>query len=295
MTLIRRGSGRYTDDELRVLLRTESLIRVCPGVYVDAQLWRASTPDEKYRLRIHAALGRRSSRSVASHHSAAAVLDLATLHPDRSRVHVSVNGHGGGRSTSRCVEHRVSLDDIDCVDVGGLRVTGAARTALDLACIVSRAQALCVVESAYRAGAVDLVGVLDRMGRRDGIARARTAAELASPLTESIGESWSRALMLDWPEIPEPRLQHRFFNGRGVFVARSDFDWKERLVGEFDGLGKYADRESLVREKLREDALRAMGIHVVRWTWADLQQSERLRRLLNDALDRAFPGGRPNR
>ncbi|WP_226356017.1 hypothetical protein [Pseudonocardia sp. ICBG601] len=51
--------------------------------------------------------------------------------------------------------------------------------------------------------------------------------------------------------------------------------------GEFDGRIKYGRRldpggdleEVLWREKLREDAIRAEGVAVVRWVWADLHSA----------------------
>lgn len=69
-----------------------------------------------------------------------------------------------------------------------------------------------------------------------------------------------------------------------------DFYWPELgLVGEFDGHGKYL-REEMARgrtaaevvmaEKAREDRLRALGLRVVRWGWADLLDPARLRRKL---------------
>ena len=60
-------------------------------------------------------------------------------------------------------------------------------------------------------------------------------------------------------------------DAEGGFVARVDFLFKEqRTVVEFDGLAKYAERSDLIREKAREDALRALGYSVVRITWVDL-------------------------
>ncbi|MBY6538352.1 hypothetical protein HQ325_06680 [Rhodococcus sp. BP-349] len=150
MTL--RDIDDHTDDELRGMVRRGELVRLGRGCYVDGDRWRAADVDERYLLRVRAALSRRSSIAVASHHSAAAVLGLATLHPDRSRVHVSVEGRGGGKSTSSCVEHRVSSTDADRTSVDGLRVTTPARTALDLSCVGSPVQALCAVESALRLG-----------------------------------------------------------------------------------------------------------------------------------------------
>lgn len=80
--------------------------------------------------------------------------------------------------------------------------------------------------------------------------------------------------------LPMPRLQHTFQTSEGP--ARADFDWEAKLVGEFDGLHKYGrllrpgdtPRDALIREKRREDALRAQGIMVVRWTWATLERGE---------------------
>ena len=59
---------------------------------------------------------------------------------------------------------------------------------------------------------------------------------------------------------------------------------------EFDGAVKYegADgRAELIREKHREDAIRAAGLQVVRLTWPDLDQPARVRTLVLDARSRA--------
>lgn len=71
--------------------------------------------------------------------------------------------------------------------------------------------------------------------------------------------------------LPEPVPQAEIRDAEGGFVARVDFLFKEqRTVVEFDGLAKYAERSDLIREKAREDALRALGYSVVRITWVDL-------------------------
>ncbi|MBT1194062.1 type IV toxin-antitoxin system AbiEi family antitoxin [Rhodococcoides kroppenstedtii] len=287
MTLYHRRTGDHTDRQLHGLVRDGSLARVRRGTYTDGKLWRSASDADRYRLAVHAAMTCRA-QAVASHDSAAALLGLPVLAPRRDRVHVTVDGRGGGKTTAATVEHRVPLSDVDVTVVDGVRVTTPARTALDLACVRPAVHGLCAVESSLRLGAEDLPGVLRRMGRRHGIQLARRAVERASPLTESLGESFSRALMLGWPEIPEPRLQHEFRDEHGLFVARTDFDWDGRLVGEFDGAVKYEGGGlTVVQEKLREDALRALGVHVVRWTWQDLLHPERLRAILTKALARA--------
>ncbi|MFW8746088.1 hypothetical protein, partial [Mesorhizobium japonicum] len=73
----------------------------------------------------------------------------------------------------------------------------------------------------------------------------------------------------------------------------ADFAWPSyRLIGEFDGMGKYVrsdltagrdPAEVVVAEKLREDRLRAAGWRVVRWGWAQARSVPALRQVLTDA------------
>ncbi len=96
-------------------------------------------------------------------------------------------------------------------------------------------------------------------------------ADFIDRASESVGESRSR-VYLDRHGLPRPRLQVEIVvDGR---VYRPDFLW-DNVIGEFDGMVKYtgggeATETVMIAEKLREDALRAAGWIVVRWTWADL-------------------------
>ena len=83
----------------------------------------------------------------------------------------------------------------------------------------------------------------------------------------------------------------------GSSSARTDFGWPEfRTLGEFDGQAQVpptaaADEtieDAVIREKLREDALRDLGWQVVRWIWAELFRAA----VIADRLDRAFARGR---
>jgi hypothetical protein len=65
----------------------------------------------------------------------------------------------------------------------------------------------------------------------------------------------------------------------GGRVFEVDFGWPElQTVGEFDGLAKYRrllkpgqdPAEVVVAEKLREDEIRDLGLRVVRWVWAEI-------------------------
>ena len=97
---------------------------------------------------------------------------------------------------------------------------------------------------------------------------------------ESPGESRSRVALSRWGTLPNPELQPSIFDEKGRFLARVDFLFPELgVIGEFDGEGKYRRKELrgtrtaddvVIAEKIREDALRALGWIVVRWTWPEL-------------------------
>ncbi|MGB7364644.1 MAG: hypothetical protein WA931_16555 [Rhodococcus sp. (in: high G+C Gram-positive bacteria)] len=277
-----------TDSGIRSGVRSGRLTRLRPGALTDSAHFSALTAAAQYRVRVRAAADASAAPVVVSHLSAAALHALPVLRPDYSRIHLTMDGSGGGRVGPRTL-HRVRLDPREVTIVDGLAVTTLARTAVDTACMGTFEQAVCVVESALRAGAErdELHAALSRIGKRRGISVARRACAFADPRTESIGESWSRAMMTRWRDVPQPRLQHRFVTDDGRFVARTDFDWDGLLVGEFDGVTKYVSTEVMVDEKRREDALRLLGIHVIRWTWSDLLNPERFHRILRTGLERA--------
>ncbi|MCC9206090.1 hypothetical protein [Arthrobacter sp. zg-Y769] len=130
--------------------------------------------------------------------------------------------------------------------------------------------------------------------------RAGRVVDFADERSESAGESYSRAV-LHRLGFPSPELQHEFRTPTGRF--RTDFYWTEQdLVGEFDGAGKYGANglavepswETLMREKRREDAIRATGVRFVRWSWNDIgrppEHPESLpRRMLGAGLPRTRP------
>ena len=89
-------------------------------------------------------------------------------------------------------------------------------------------------------------------------------------------------------------LQTQIRDDKGL-VGITDFSWLSHgTVGEFDGRMKYGrdvasgdGRDVLWREKLREDRLRARGLEIVRWTWADLDHPQEVARRMRAAWQRA--------
>lgn len=174
-------------------------------------------------------------------------------------------------------------------------VAGPARAALDVARLDGLVAGVVAADAALRAGsttAEELDAVVRTLGGRRGVARARLCADLASPLSESPGESWS-AVVLHQHGIARPERQHVVVDERGV-VGRVDFFWPDAgVVGEFDGRVKYGrsnpsgrpPEDVLWEEKLREDRLRAAGLAPVRWVTADLRSPAAWLARLRRALD----------
>ncbi len=285
------GSGRTRADVQRSV-RAGELVSLGSGTYLlDGR--QPLDSRERYRLRVVAAGRRPDLRGVISHDSAAALHRLDLLHPDVQRIHLTCR-NVGARTASRVVHRGV----VDAVLVDGIRVTTPARTVIDVARSGTATQAFVAVDSALRAGAPreDVLTVAESLGSARGVRRARWAATQATGRAESVGESFSLARMVQRPRFPVPRQQHDVVGADGLFLGRADFAWLDgRIIGEFDGRIKYGarldpDGTALWDEKRREDRIRAAGAVVARWTWADVEQPERLWRILRRAFGAAGAG-----
>ncbi|WP_044506333.1 type IV toxin-antitoxin system AbiEi family antitoxin domain-containing protein [Gordonia sp. KTR9] len=286
-TTLRLGIG---DDVVSSAVKRGELVRLAPGVCVTA----TDDADDLYRLRSVgvATSARDHESSILSHDSAAAVFRLSLLHPKRERVHLTRIEPGAGFVRGLRAVHAGPVTAEWIVEVDGIRLTSLERTAVDVAMAGDFAQALVVFDRAFAADAdvTTMAHLIESRRRWRGAGIARRALSFADGASESVGESWSRAQMIE-AGFPMPRLQHTFQTDVGP--ARTDFDWDAILVGEFDGLQKYGrllrpgetPRDALIREKRREDALRAQGIMVIRWTWGTLVRGE-LADLLRPWLDK---------
>ncbi|WP_124710407.1 type IV toxin-antitoxin system AbiEi family antitoxin domain-containing protein [Gordonia insulae] len=254
-----------------------------------------SHADEHYRERVIAAAVAGGDERSISHSSAAAVHRLRLLDPDRRVVHFVTKT--GGRETATLFVHRdrrLLPSDIEIVD--GVQVTTLARTAADVARAGTYAQAVTVLDAALARGVskAALEVHVRRGHRQHGVTMLRSASAVADGRSESVAESFSRAVMLTFPDVPAPEIQVEICNDEGQFVARVDFLIAGKVVGEMDGRAKYRSEtygrdleQVLYEEKLREDALRDLGYGIVRWCWQDLVHPERLHTKVKRALERA--------
>ena len=310
---------RGTTDAIHREFRAGRLVRIRRGFYVQTADWLRARPSERFAWST-AAITRSVKGAVLCGETAALAsglptlrtppcVELATTLPGRSGVRRSplmVVGEDSAAQQVRGVRSyplRYCLKpDVEPVAYGEYRCTGRIRTTVDVMVTASFTEALVVADGLAR--------ILSREGRlpsdagllavqaiADGIAahphasarrRAGRVAVLASPLAESVGESYSRAAF-DLLGFEQPVLQHAFHDGEG-FIGRADCWWpKQRVVGEFDGKAKYVEaavrgnasaEETVYREKLREDRIRRLGFGFVRWSWADLEDPGRLKRRL---------------
>lgn len=269
---------------------------VTRGVYLATSEWARLDADGRHLARMRAQELLRPG-TVFSHLSAALVWGLPIVATPLTIPHSVAPVAAGGRSRNALIRHAVGIPD-DVHVVGGLHVTSPHDTALHVAATARPEASVPVLDAAFARDEwrLDRDALLDAVARLPaGPIRGRWALEFADPRSGSPGESLSRVGF--WRErLPAPELQCRF-DDRGGMIGVVDFYWPEfRLVGEFDGLGKYLREEwrdgrtvaeVVIDEKRRENRLRALALGVTRWEWSDALSSARLARILRDAGLRA--------
>ncbi|MDT0180013.1 hypothetical protein Q9S36_07290 [Microbacterium sp. ARD31] len=263
------------------------LVRVRAGVYASTPLWNALPPWHRYLARVHA-VALVTPDAVFCLESAAALQGMPIFGDPRT-VHVAVTDSSASRLVSGVNTHRTTLDR-DVVEVGGIAMTSAADTAVDLGRHRHPAVGLAAADAALRLEAdlsrEALQGVNE--GRRSSRGRnlARWPLSRATADAETALESVSRAV-IEWLGFPPPDLQVSFVSTDDV-VDRSDMFWPEiGLVGESDGDlkydGRYGDARAVLRSQSERDRrLRAQPRvrSLVHWGWADATRVDSLRSIL---------------
>ena len=285
-----------SDDELGRLTRRRRWQRLRRGAYVDGKLPVDVTA--RHLMLVRATLPGLRRPAVVSHQSAAVLHGLPLWGVPLGRVHVTRRPPAWNDSGTTLVTHVGRLRDDDVDVVGGVAVTSAARTAVDLARCEPFEVAVALLDAALRDRLVDLVGLRESLAAVEGAPGTRSAAraiDFADGRSESVGESRSRVALHRLGLMPSTlQLEVRAAGGR--LVGRADFGWeRQRVVGEFDGQVEYgrllrpgqSPGDVVFEEKRREDELRDEGWGVVRWTWGDLDVPARVGDRVGRALARA--------
>ncbi|NYJ02543.1 hypothetical protein HNR19_003241 [Nocardioides thalensis] len=158
----------------------------------------------------------------------------------------------------------LAADEI--VTVGGVRVTSPLRTALDLGCVLHRADALAALDAFRRAHDIseaELVGQLPRFAGRRGVVQLKELIPLSDPRAESARESRTRLAILD-AGLPAPDLQV-WVDVAGRPTYRLDHAYvRARIAVEYDGWEAHQRTDDQRRyDEERRAWLRQNGWHVI--------------------------------
>ena len=286
------------------------LVRVRRGTYVRAAYWAELNNRQRHGLHAAALVNTASLTPIFNLQTAALLWGLGVVGVPKHLCTVTEDPTGG--RSKHGIRRSLGSRDVAVARLGDFQVTDKVRTTAELAATLNFAEALAVVDSSRRESGqgkspevddwdkerawgqpsnvdelADGMAVLTSQSRRR---RASKILELSTDKSESVGESMSRARMI-LLNFPVPTLQGSFAlrNGR---TARTDFWWPELdLVGEFDGNGKYLRKrlrgnqtiqQAVMAEKARENGLRALGLTVIRWGWAEMMDPRVFARILND-------------
>lgn len=151
--------------------------------------------------------------------------------------------------------------------INGIPTVGRLQAAVSAAATLPYDWAVGMLDAVLwrnEAGRDQLECIIADWARLRGIGNVRLALAAARSGAQTILESRSRVLLMRLG-LPEPELQVPFYDDDGL-IGYADMWFPDfNVIGEADGAVKYQDRRDLVKEKRREDRLRARGRRVVRW------------------------------
>ena len=263
--------GLVTSRELAQAGLTPKAVRHRVRIGWLTRLHRGRLSHGAARVAVVAADGRgaRHGRGAAlSHGAAAAVWEIRSQPAGVTDVLVV---RRDVRSREGIRVHRVSeFDERDLSSRHGVPLTTPARTLLDLATILARADLGRAVEQAELRRMTNheqLTALLTRSRSHRGAARLEAVLDPGRQFTRS--EAERRLLRLvKAAGLPTPAAN--------TWVAgyEVDFLWPgERLVVEVDGYAFHSTRAAFERDRVRDADLQAHGYRVLRFTWRRLAEA----------------------
>jgi Transcriptional regulator, AbiEi antitoxin len=291
-----------TDRTLATARREGLIVRLRRGMYAPADLYNGSDDAGKHLLHARAALTAQQGEVALTGPSAAALHGFALYQQDLTVVHLVRLDRGCSRHAAK-INHHVVTQDIED-DLGmydGVMAINPARAVWEVACRSSLESGVVTADSAllHDPGLSEALEELQqRFAYFPGSRRGRVAIKLADPRADTPGESVTR-VQFHRHGIPIPELQYHVIDRHGVLVGISDFYWEQqRHLGEFDGKIKYqrllrpgeTASECVIREKKREDAMRADLRGMSRFIWSEVmpQRAHRTMADLAHALDQSY-------
>lgn len=268
----------------RTMLTRGRWRRLHHGAYVDAAVLDAAHADDRalHLLMLAATIQGLRMPGYAFGRSAAALHDLPLPDDGFAAIDVIRDVSAETRTLGRPPRRipvmpraRVRCHELhagELMEVGGIPVVGRDLAALSAAADCHGDWAVALLDAAawQRAdGPEALARLAADWPSLKGIGTVRSALSLVRSGAQTPLETHSR-LRLVRAGLPEPVLQAPIRDHSGL-IGYADMLWKGLgVVGEADGSIKYDSRDDLMREKAREDRIRATGLMVVRWTWQEI-------------------------
>lgn len=253
-----------TADLSRKKLRGRGYVMTSRGVRVPA-----NSADD-LRTRAAAAVLPIHQRAALCGPTAALLLGLPIpLRLEREvRLHLLVDRTSPRPHRRDLVVHQSSLVDDEVVQHGSVLVTNEARTYIDLAASVRRADLAAVGDVMLTRGftVASVLRMIERRNRYPGKVLARTTLDWLDPAAESPQESRLRVNLRE-AGLPRPRVNAVIRDGAGQPVARGDLVFDEAmLVVEYDG------NDHLTPERQRRDAERRANLQALGWMVLELNR-----------------------
>jgi hypothetical protein len=216
-------------------------------------------------------------RGVASHRSAAKLLDLPGGRAPM--LEITCPRWRRKRHDGLIVHETRALDRWDIRIVDGIPSTSPERTLLDLGAVFGFGIVEMAVDAALRRELVThktLWAMLRRLGRqgRNGAGVLRAVLRRKDPkLRVSESHMETRLVqVLRRRGLPEPVPQLEIYDGRGLFVARVDAGYPQwRVAVEYESIEHHAGSQAMLRDSARRNRLIAAGWHPVTATVDDVR------------------------
>jgi very-short-patch-repair endonuclease len=268
-------------------LRANAIARIHRRVYALAPLpgWTRFVVTDagvapEYVAHIRAALLSLGPGAAAHGRTAAAVRGWAMLVEPSRTLEIAVP-HGSRRSSLKGVKvterrglvrhHVVALSK-----TAPIAVTSAVQTVLHCALSLSLLEAVVIGDSALRAGDVTVAALRAAARVLPGVRdarRVRQVLDLCDPESGSVLETVLRVRMI-LDGITGFGTQQVLRDRLGQHVLRADFVFAEaKLVVEVDGEKWHQD---VTRDRMRDNALAALGWRVLRYRWAEVVHEPRV-------------------
>ena len=286
---------------LRRRVAAGELVHPYPALYARASYWQQLNPSDR-TLHMARALSILHKDWVFAGMVAAAAHGFEhqwSLHDGTMTV---VTHHRGSYQRSARLRHvYVPKTAQGHVNMGGIPVTGEARTLVDCGLSLEFRFALPIFDSALAKG-VTVDSVLRVCGTLNVDCRnVFRLLHYADAGSENGGESLARGTMID-SALQVPRLQVGFIDPKTGRSYRADFVWDlpdgRIIVGEFDGQGKYVDPSMtggtdiagvVSAERERQEGLQRAGVcRIFRFNFREVMNRRPL-------LDKALAAGVPLR